>query len=331
MLLTLLSVLSALAAEPAPADPVVARVQTVDILASEFAAAAKKAKPADGKALTEAERRTVLDGLIDNRLIWLEAKKSEAALAHPAVQKALVAAYLSEVTAASVGEPTEAELRAFYDANQALFTNPAVVRGSRILVAVGPKVTAEQAKAKAATLLAAVKDNPKKTFAATAKKSSADVNKAEGGDMGLVARNDKRVDATVRKVLWTTKVGKVSEVFMTREGANIVWAAGKREQGLKTFEQAQPDVLKRWKAAKLLEARNDKVAKLEKASRVRVDDAALAAVPLPAARGAAAAKGKPAAAKVAGKAAAGKAAAGAVEETDEEDESEDESDDGSED
>ncbi len=325
MLLSLLLTLQAVAAEPAADDPVVARVQGFEIHASEFAAAAKKVKPADGKTLTADERHAVLDGLVDEKLIWLEARKNDTALANPAVQKALVKAYLSDVTAASVREPTEQELRAFYDANPNLYTTPAAVRGSRILVRVSAKVTAAQAKAKAETLLAAVKAAPKRTFAATAKKSSGDENRADGGDMGLVTKTDKKVDATVRKMLFTTKVGTVSKVFTTREGANIVWVSGKRAATQKTFEQANADVLKRWKAAKLVEARAEKVAKLEKASKVKIEETALAAVPLPVAKGAAKAKAKAAPAKAAAPA-AGAAAAAPADDADEPEEIEDDED-----
>lgn len=324
MLLSLLLTLQAAAAEPAAGDPVVARVQGFEIHASEFAAAAKKVKPADGKTLTTDERHAVLDGLVDEKLIWLEARKNDTALANPAVQKALVKAYLSDVTAVSVGEPTDEELRAFYDANPNLYTTPAAVRGSRILVRVSAKVTAAQAKAKAETLLAAVKAAPKRTFAATAKKSSGDENRADGGDMGLVTKTDKKVDATVRKMLYTTKVGTVSKVFTTREGANIVWVSGKRAATQKTFEQAHADVLKRWKAAKLVEARAEKVAKLEKASKVKIEETALAAVPLPVAK-VAKAKAKAAPAKAAAPA-AGAAATSPPDDADEPEEIEDDED-----
>jgi parvulin-like peptidyl-prolyl isomerase len=302
MLLSALFALRALAADPAPADPVVARVQSVEIHASEFQAAAKKAKPADGKALSAEERRAVLDGLVDEKLIWLEAKKSETTLANPVVQKALVKAYLTDVVYQSVAEPTEAELRAFFDANPAPYVSPAAVRGSRILVRVGGKVDAAAARAKADTLRASVVANPRATFAAVAKKSSQDENRNDGGDLGLVVRSDKKLDPTVVKTLFSTRPGTVSAVFMTREGANIVWVVRKREPAAKTFEQAQPDVLKRWKAAKMVEARTASVARLEKASRVKVDEAALAAVVLPVARTRPAAAG--ATAKPGGKGAA---------------------------
>ena len=281
MLLSFLFALHAFAADAPPDDPVVAKVQSAEIHASEFAAAARKVRPADGKALTADERRAVLDTLVDEKLIWLEARKNETTLANPTVQKALVKAYLSDVVYESVGEPTEEQLRAFYDADPKLYTTAVAVRGSRILVRVSAKVTAAAARKQAEALHAAVKANPKKTFAATAKKSSQDENKAEGGDLGLVTKSDKKVDPAVLKSLFTTKVGTVSPVFVTREGANIVWVSGKRAPAQKTFEQAHADVVKRWKVTRMAEARTQKVAKLEKASRVKVDEEALAAVKVP--------------------------------------------------
>jgi len=280
MLVALAFVLSALAAPPA-ADPVVARVQGLEIHASEVAAAAKKVKPADGVALSAAERRQVLDGLIDDRLLALEAQKSQETLNTPAVRAALVKAYLEEEVYEEIRSPSDAVLQKFYDQNPTAFLTAETARASRILVRIGPKLTADAAKAQAEKLHAAVAKSPKSTFAATAKKSSQDEHNDAGGDMGFVTRKQKGIDPAVLKSVFATRPGTVSGVFMTREGANIVYVAAKKAPQPKTFEQAHPDVLKRWKATKMAEAKAARLAKLEKATRVTVDDTALAAVVLP--------------------------------------------------
>lgn len=265
----------------ADADPVVARVQGGEIHASEFAAVARKAKPADGIALSPEERRAVLDGLVDERLLALEAQKSQETLNNPLVRKALVRAYLEEEVYEEIKEPSDAVLQKFYDQNPGWYTTAETVRASRILVRVGPKVTAEAAKTTAQKLLATVAKDPKRTFAATAKKSSGDEHHDQGGDMGFVTRADKKLDKTVLKTLFATKSGTVSKVFLTREGANIVYVSARRAPAPKTFEQAHADVKKRWKAEKMDTAKKARLSKIEKASKVAVDDAALAAVVLP--------------------------------------------------
>ena len=280
MLVALAFVLSTFAAPPAP-DPVVARVQGLEIHASEVAAAAKKVKPADGVALSAAERRQVLDTLIDDRLLALEAQKSQETLNTPSVRTALVKAYLEEEVYEEIRNPSDAVLQKFYDQNPKAYLTAETARASRILVRIGPKVTADAAKAQAEKLQAAVAKNPKSTFAATAKKSSQDEHNDAGGDMGFVTRKQKGIDAAVLKVVFATRPGTVSGVFMTREGANVVYVVAKKAPQPKTFEQAHPDVLRKWKATKMAEAKAARLAKLEKASRVTVDDAALAAVVLP--------------------------------------------------
>lgn len=301
-------VVSTLAAEPA-ADPVVARVQGFEIHASEFAAAAKRARPADGLALTAAERRQVLDTLIDDRLLAIEAAKSPEVLDTPAVRAALIKAYLQEEIYEEIREPNDTVLQKFYDADPKPYVTPETVRVSRILVRVGPKVDAAAAKAQAEKLRAAVAKDPKSSFAATAKKSSQDENAEEGGDMGFLTRGDKKADKALVKAAFAAKPGTVTPVFMTREGANVLYVSGKRASKQRTFEQAHADVLKRWKQQKLDEARKARLAKLEKGTRVSVDDAALAAVPVPAPKQKAPAAGQaPAAASKGGKAGAARPA-----------------------
>lgn len=294
MLTLLLFVVSTFAAEPA-SDPVVARVQGVEIHASEFAAAAKKAKPADGVALSAEERRKVLDSLVDDRLLAAEAAKSQETLNDPAVRAALVKAYLQEEIYEEIKDPGDAVLQKFYDENPKLYLTPDTVRASRILVRVGPKVDAAAAKAQAEKLRAAVLKDPRRTFAATAKKSSQDENADAGGDMGLLTLADKKVDKALLKAAFAAKPGTVTPVVMTREGANVLWVSARRAPAQKTFEQAHADVLKRWKRVKMEEARQKRLAKLERASRVTVDEAALAAVPLPARKAKAAPAPAPAA------------------------------------
>ncbi len=285
MLLALLFSLPVFASDPAPAtpvdDPVVAKVEGMEIHASEFAAVAAKKRPADGKALSEGERKEVLDGLVAQKLLVVEAKKSPEVLDDRKVQQAMVQALVQRDIGASLAEPTEAELKAFYEANKTVFTTPEMVRASRILVKIQGKVDAKAARAAAEKVLAEVKANPKGTFAAAAKKSSEDALADEGGDMGLITKNDKKVDAAVRKTAFATKAGDVSAVFMTKEGANIVWAQARRAAAQKSFEQAEKDVAKKYRQDQVAKATAARVESLKKTAKVKVDDKALAAVVIP--------------------------------------------------
>ncbi|MBM4390786.1 MAG: peptidyl-prolyl cis-trans isomerase [Deltaproteobacteria bacterium] len=285
MLLALCFALPVFGADPAPAtppdDPVIAEVEGMDIHASEFAAAAKKKKPVDGKAHTEAERMAIVDQLVAQRLLVAEARKSPEVLDDKKVQQALVQALIAKDIAADVAKPTEAQLMQFYEGNRAMFMTPEQSRVSRILVKAGGKVTAQAAKAEAEKLRAAVAKDPKTNFAATAKKSSHDTYADEGGDMGLVAKNDKKIDSAIRKAAFAQKPGTVSEVFMTKEGANIVWVQSRRQPTQKTFEQADKEVAKAYRQDAVAKATAARVESLKKTAKIKIDDKAVAAVALP--------------------------------------------------
>lgn len=269
-----------LAAEPAP-DPVVARVEGIEIHASEFEAAAKFARPADGIALTDDERKQVVEQIAGERLLYLEAKKDDAVLKDTLVRDTLVRVLLKNEIYADVHEPTNEELQAYYNANLNRFMTPDVARVSRILVRTGPNVDARTAIVTATKLRVAVAKDPKTTFAATAKKSSQDPNRMAGGDMGVVARLDTKVDMTLRKMIFATRQGTVSKVFLTKEGANIVYVSLRRLPAQMPFQQARADVVKRWTAEKNAEAKAAHVAKLRKGANVSIEKGALAAVVLP--------------------------------------------------
>ena len=296
MLLALVATLSLYAAEPVATDPVVAKVEGFEIYASEFLAAAKKVKPADGVALTEAEREEVLDRIVGDRLILAEAKKTDSVYDDKAVREAMVRSML-KVDAAGIKEPTEAQLSAYYEANKSKFMTPDSARVSRILVRVGPKRDAKAAQAEAQKLRAAVAKDPKTTFATTAKASSQDPNKAEGGDMGLVNKADPKLDKAMKKAIFATKMGAVSTVVMTKEGANIFYVANRKAPTQKTLEDAHDDVEKKWHGEQLLAAKQAHVDRLKKSAKISIDKAALGAVEVPV-------KGAAKAAKVAGAAGA---------------------------
>jgi peptidyl-prolyl cis-trans isomerase C len=268
-------------AAPAANDPVVARVEGVAIHASDVVAAAAKQKPADGVALSEAERAAIVDGLVGNRLLLVEARKNPAVLEDPAVRDLMVKVLVRDAVRGEVPEPTPAQLREYYTANTPKFMTPETARVSRILVRTGPKKDAKTAVAELQKLRASVAKDPAGTFATTAKASSQDANKAKGGDMGMVSRTDPKVDAALKKAVFGTKVGQVSGVFLTKEGANVVFVVNRKAGVQRTFEQARADVEKRWRVEQTVAAQAAYVATLRKSASVSVDAKALAAVALP--------------------------------------------------
>lgn len=283
----------ALAGEPA-ADPVVARVGGVEVHASEWSAAAAKRKPADGKVLSAAERREVLDDLVADRLLYLEAKKSEIALSDPQVRDALVRVLIRDEVYASVAAPTASEVRAHYDAHLAEFTRPAGARVSRILIRTGAKRDAAAAKAEAQALRATLEKDPKTTFAAAAKTKSQDEHASKGGDLGFVTDADTKLPKALRDAVFSTEAGKLTGVVMTDEGANLLYVVNRTPAEARPFESVRDDLRQRLIAERQAAALEARVAAARKGVAVQVDEAALAAAKVVPAKAPAAASEKPA-------------------------------------
>jgi len=252
-----------------------------DVIGSKaFEKAAARTAPKEGETLSAEERREVLDRLIADQVLYLEALK-KGLDQDPKVQKVMVNTLLRQDVYAQVrnSDFSEEMLQAYYDAHPEEFVVPEKVQIKRILVRVTDERPDAEAQAEAARLRGAVADDPKETFKDVASKSSEDPYRRRGGDIGFVAKDGKPgLDQAIVDKAWAMAVGEVSEPFKTEDGYNVIYVANKRERVDRTFQQMKGSVLRKVKNEKLKELYDQYVAQLKQGARIEVDEAKLAAV-----------------------------------------------------
>jgi peptidyl-prolyl cis-trans isomerase C len=247
----------------------------------EFKQAAARKAPADGKALSLAERKEVLDRLIEEKLLY------KAALAKgfdkdPKVQKVMVNTLLREELYKQVknSDYTDAELQAYYEAHKDEFEVPEKVQLKRILIKVSEKRSEADAQTEAKRIYDLVKGSPDK-FKELAGQHSEDAYRRRGGDVGFVAKSGKPgLDQEVVDKAFTLNEGQISEPFRSPEGFNIVQVAAKRERVVRTFAQMKGSVLRKVKNEKLKELYDSYVAQLRQGADIKMDEKALMEVDL---------------------------------------------------
>ena len=117
--------------------------------------------------------------------------------------------------------PKQTELRAFYAASTALFTEPEQFRVSLILLKVDPAATPAARKAafaEAEALSSRIRDGA--DFAALARIHSADKSAANGGDMGYLHAG--MLGQSVHTTVSALGIGAVSEPLRVLEGVAIL-------------------------------------------------------------------------------------------------------------
>jgi parvulin-like peptidyl-prolyl isomerase len=256
-----------------------ADVGGVPVGSKEFQEAAARKKPAEGDALSAAEKREVLDRLVDEKLLY-KAALSKGLDRDPKVQKVMVNTLLRQEVYANVrnSDFTDEELQAYYESHKDDFVVPEKVQIKRILVKVGNDRTEAEAQGIAAEAHKQVKKSPG-TFKEVAAKVSEDPYRRRGGDVGFVPRSGKPGLATaVVDKAFEMKVDELSAPFLTDEGVNIVYVANKRERVERTFQQMKGSVLRKVKNERLKEMYEKYVSDLRTGAKITVDDAKLAAV-----------------------------------------------------
>lgn len=234
----------------APADdsPVIATVGGISITADEYRAAAQRKSPANGTALSEAERLEIVDKLIVEKMLYKEAKKVGIDR-DPKVQKVMINTLLRKEVYASVrnSDFSQEELRAYFDAHKDEFVVPEKVQVKRIFIKTNSRRAADEAKALAEDLRAKVKAAPA-SFKDLAAEHSEDPYRRRGGDLGFLSSEGKPgIPPEVVEKAFTMNVGDVSEVFEGGGGYNVLLIANKRERVERTFEQMKGSVLRKVK------------------------------------------------------------------------------------
>jgi peptidyl-prolyl cis-trans isomerase C len=221
----------AAAAAPAPADPVVARVNGTDIRLSEVQEAVRSLPPEYRNMPPQTLMPALIDQLVSRQAVVLMARK-QGLDKDPAVRRdmdhaadeALQAALFRRDIAPQV---TDAAVRARYDRDVAGKPGEPEVHASHILVA---------SEADANAIIAELKKGG--DFAALAKAKSTDPGAAQGGDLGWFKQSDMLPEFAA--AAFALPPGQISDKPVhTQYGWHVIRVDERRTAPPPSFEQAR--------------------------------------------------------------------------------------------
>lgn len=221
-------------------------------------------------------KKEVMDRLVADKVLYQEALR-QGLDKDPKIQRMMINTLLRKDVYGAIknNDISDEELQKYFDDHKDEFIVPEKVQVKRILLRVDDPAKDAEVKAKAETLLAEVNKNPD-SFKDVAIRDSQDAFARRGGDMGFVSKDGKPgIDAQVIDEAFKLEAGKISGVFKTAEGYNIVQAVNKRERVERTFDQMKGAVLRKLKAEKSKSIQDEYVAKLKGTAKISIDDAKL--------------------------------------------------------
>ena len=262
-------------------DAVLATVNGAPITASAFQEAAARRTPADGKALSEAEREEVLADLIESELLYQDALRLGLDK-DPTVKKVMINVRLRQLYGGVKNSDfSDAELQAYYNAHRDEFIVPEKVQIRFIRIAVSETRSPKDARALADDLHRQLVADPGQ-FKDLALEHSDDPYRSRGGDVGFVDRSGKSgLDPAVIEAAWRLPVDGLSEVFELPDGYGIVQVPARREAVERTYLQMKGSVLRKVKNERLRGIYEQQVTALKKDAKIKVNERALESVPAP--------------------------------------------------
>lgn len=239
-------------------DPVIARVNGVDIKQSDLDFAASEVGPRLGNYTPEDRKKVLLQYVIENELMAGAGEKdslNNAANFPDRVKyhqrRALRDAYFDASIRNAVSEEAAKKI---YDEKIGGVKPEQEVHARHILVA-----TEAEAKEVAERL------KKGEDFATVAKEKSKDTN-AEGGDLGFFARG--QMLKPFEDAAFALDVGKISDPVQTQFGWHIIKVEEKRDQPAPTFDQVKEAILSQLVQQKA----QDVVTGLRDAAKIEVVD-----------------------------------------------------------
>lgn len=136
----------------------------------------------------------------------------------------------------------ETEMRDYYEANLAKYTEEETYRARHIFFKIGEKSTAADIKLAMSTALAVLSDaKDGKDFIELAKKFSEDpAARKDGGDLGSFKKGDMQPE--LEKAILSLKPGEISGLVSTPIGFHIIKLEAKDLGKVKDFESVKKDV-----------------------------------------------------------------------------------------
>lgn len=276
------------AASSGDAADVVAKAGETNLTRDEVRAFVATLSPAEQEALARdpAVFSQTLRLILANQLVLKEAlakkwqeQPTVAAQLQRVRDNAIVESYLQSVSAAAKDFPSDADLKAAYEANKAALTLPRQFRIAQIFIAspeAADKDTQEKSKKKLADILVKLKQ-ANADFAAIAKSDSDERVSAErGGEIGWLAEAQLRPE--IKSAIAALDKGGVSEPITVAGGWHIVKILDRKEAGAAAFEDVREGLAQRMRAQAVEANRRAYLAKLLEQSPPIINELALGSV-----------------------------------------------------
>lgn len=183
-----------------------------------------------------------------------------------------------EADVRAVAKPDQETLRAFYDDNQELFTEPARNRVSLILLGVAPSAEApawQAAREEAERISGRLANGA--SFTELASLHSSDVSAGAGGDMGYL--HDGMLSTSAEEAIAALEIGEVSQPVQVLEGIALFRLTEREPEKQRTFEEVRGRAEDLWFRAEGEQMWRDLIAGLRSSSQIQVDTDYLVTLP----------------------------------------------------
>jgi parvulin-like peptidyl-prolyl isomerase len=198
------------------------------------------------------------------------------AMIDEARREVVMRSYLASVSAPPADYPSDADIQAAYNQNQAAFAVPRALRVSQIYIAVAPNAdaaTLDQARKQASDLAHQARASGA-DFAALAQANSQDkASAARGGDMGFLP--DNALVPEIRKAADGMKPGDVAGPIQTPAGFHVIKLTDTHAAGVRTLADVKEQIRAQLKQMRAQQNAQAYMAKLVGPSAVTIDEAAM--------------------------------------------------------
>lgn len=254
---------------PSPDDKVLVKVSNSSITLGEFKARIAKL-PSYYKEIAEKNKERYLEEMIAEKLFYEEAvrrginRDKEVTEIVAEAKRKIVIAKLIKNEVDDKAKVSEAEIKAFYEANKDKMKTPEMWRASHILVPTEQEAT---------DILQQLKNGA--SFEELARTKSKDATATRNGDVGFF-RSGQLVPE-FEKAATKLDVGQTSDIVQTKFGYHIIKLTDKKEPGVQAYEKAKPMIESELEKKKRVEMFYDLIMTLKKKYGVNIDDSAFTA------------------------------------------------------
>jgi len=187
-------------------------------------------------------------------------------------EQALLQAYVNNLARPAPAYPSEDEIKGYYEASKASFTQPAEFQLAQIYIAApedADKATAAAAQKKAVEIAARVQKTPS-DFAKIAKESSDHKESAaKGGDLGWVP--ETQLIPEVRAAVARMTKGEVSAPIRSASGWHIVRLADRKVSVIRPLPEVHDQIVATMRLRKAQEAERHYIEDLLSKSAVNIN------------------------------------------------------------